>query len=243
MNIKSKGTPSQVLAAVLLTAAALSGCAGTDSPDPIDTPGSAASSEPTGPSSTEAPGPAPTEPSGPDTSELCPEAEIAAPLRLAVGEVLEMPDNGTQHMVCAGYDRTPPASGAHFPAWQNCGIYNRPIQNQTAVHSLEHGAVWVAYQPDLDPDMLQAMTDQLESEQFALVAPYPGLQNAIVLTAWRRQLAVDDWSDPAVDDFLDTHLGRYSPSAPEAGASCGQAVGAAPDDPNRHYLEILEQVG
>ena len=87
-------------------------------------------------------------------------------------------------MVCAGYDHTPPASGAHFPAWQNCGIYSRPVQNQTAVHSLEHGGVWVAYRPDLDPAVVQTITDQLKSERFALVAPYPGLQNTVVLTAW-----------------------------------------------------------
>jgi len=174
--------------------------------------------------------------------EICPDAVIAVPERLPTGEVQELPNHGRDHEVCADYDRTPPASGPHFPGWQNCGIYAQPIQNQTAVHSLEHGAVWVAYQPDLDAAVLQTITDQLKSEPFALVAPYPGLQNPIVLTAWTRQLAVDDWSDPAVGDFLDTYLGRYSPVAPEAGASCGQAIGSAPGNPNLHYQEVFEQV-
>ncbi|MDE0066293.1 MAG: DUF3105 domain-containing protein [Acidimicrobiaceae bacterium] len=174
--------------------------------------------------------------------EVCPDAVNPAPGRLPVGEVLELSDQGREHVICADYARTPPASGAHFPAWQNCGIYAIPIQNQTAVHSLEHGAVWVAYQPGLDATVLQTMTERLKSERFALVAPYPGLSNPIVLTAWTRQLAVDDWSDPAVEDFLDAYLGRYSPVAPEAGASCGQAVGSAPNSPNLHYQEILEQV-
>ena len=151
-------------------------------------------------------------------------------------------NHGREHEVCASYDHTPPASGDHFPAWQNCGIYTQPIQNQTAVHALEHGAVWVAYQPDLDASLVQAMTERLKSEKFALMAPYPGLQNPIVLTAWTRQLAVDDWSDPAIEEFLDTYFGRYSPVAPEAGASCGQAVGSAPTAPNLNYQEILEQV-
>lgn len=197
-----------------------------------------------GGSSTE---PEPVDPRPVDTvvaeaPQACPDAQYAAPERLPVGEVQELPDNGRTHVICAGYDHTPPASGAHFPAWQNCGIYAQPIQNQTAVHSLEHGAVWVAYQPDLDASALQTITDRLRSEQFALAAPYPGLQNPIVLTAWTRQLAVDDWSDPAVEDFLDTYMGRYSPVAPEAGASCGQAVGSAPNNPNLQYQEILEQV-
>ncbi len=192
--------------------------------------------------------PEPVDPAPVDTvavatpEEICPDAENAAPEELPVGEVRELENHGRVHVLCASYDHTPPASGDHFPAWQNCGIYTQPIQNQTAVHSLEHGAVWVAYQPDLDASLVQAMTQRLKSENFALMAPYPSLQNPIVLTAWTRQLAVDDWSDPAIEDFLDTYFGRYSPVAPEAGASCGQAVGSAPTAPNLNYQDILEEV-
>lgn len=177
-----------------------------------------------------------------ENSEVCPDASHGAPALLPVGEVQELPETSKNHVLCASYDHTPPASGDHFPVWQNCGIYTEPIQNQTAVHSLEHGAVWVAYQPDLDPAVVQTMTDQLQSANFALMAPYPGLQNPIVLTAWTRQLAVDNWTDPAVQEFLDTYLGRYSPVAPEAGASCGQAVGTPPNEPNANYQEILQRV-
>lgn len=226
MNVKLSAAPLAAIVVVLATLM-LGACGSTSSPSATDSADQGAT---------------PTEPLLPESSELCPDSEIAAPELLVVGEVIELPDNGRQHMVCASYDYTPPASGAHFPAWQNCGIYDRPVQAQTAVHSLEHGAVWVAYRPDLDSAMVQAITDQLRSERFALVAPYPGLANNIVLTAWTRQLAADDWSDPAVDDFLDKYMGRYSPVAPEAGASCGQAVGSAPAEPNLHYLEILDQV-
>ena len=215
---------------VALAALVMSACGGSGSDDESGDPDAAPVEDES------------VETAGVDTSAICPDAENAAPERLPVGEVIELHDNGADHVVCASYNRTPPASGAHFPAWQNCGIYSQPIQNQTAVHSLEHGAVWVAYREDLAAAVIQTMTDQLKSEQSALVAPYPGLQNTFVLTAWTRQLAVDDWSDPAVDDFLDTYLGRYSPVAPEKGASCGQAVGSAPDAPNLNYQEILEQV-
>lgn len=199
----------------------MSACGGSESstePEPVDT------------------GPAD------EATEVCPDAVNAAPDPLPVGEVQELADGGDKHVICASYDHTPPASGDHFPAWQNCGIYTQPIQNQTAVHSLEHSAVWVAYQPDLDASVIQTITEQLKTEEYALVAPYPGLQNPIVLTAWTRQLAVDDWSDPAVEEFLDTYFGRYSPVAPEPGASCGGAVGSAPNAPNLEYQEILEKV-
>ena len=248
MSFGLKAALLVVLSAVAVSACGAAGPAaetGPAVPGELATPGE--SVEPATPGESVEPGesvaPAvPLEPPVSDTPEICPDAQNAAPERLVVGRVLELPDNGKDHVLCADYGRTPPASGAHFPAWQTCGIYSRPVQNQTAVHSLEHGAVWVSYQPEIEPAVVQTIAARLEAEPFALVAPYPGLQNRIVLTAWTRQLAVDDWSDPAVADFLDTYLGRYSPLAPEAGASCGRAVGSAPDAPNLDYERILEQV-
>ena len=45
----------------------------------------------------------------------------------------------------------PPVAGEHNAAWQNCtgNVYDAPIANEHAVHSLEHGAIWITYRPDL----------------------------------------------------------------------------------------------
>ena len=40
------------------------------------------------------------------------------------------------------YEQDPPTNRGHSPSWQNCGFYSFPVQNENAVHSLEHGAVW-----------------------------------------------------------------------------------------------------
>src|SRR5512135_2125538 len=45
------------------------------------------------------------------------------------------------------YAQTPPAGGNHSTQWQNCGIYTAPVGNEYAVHSLEHGAMWITYRP------------------------------------------------------------------------------------------------
>ncbi|HZY44457.1 MAG TPA: DUF3105 domain-containing protein, partial [Anaerolineae bacterium] len=47
------------------------------------------------------------------------------------------------------YQEVPPVGGTHDPAWLNCGIYDQPVRTENAVHSMEHGAVWITYQPDL----------------------------------------------------------------------------------------------
>src|SRR4051794_4886664 len=47
--------------------------------------------------------------------------------------------------------QVPPVGGAHAAVWLNCGIYDQPVPNENAVHSMEHGAAWFTYQPDLPP--------------------------------------------------------------------------------------------
>src|SRR5215212_3432936 len=46
------------------------------------------------------------------------------------------------------YPQTPPVGGNHSPVWQNCHYYDTSVPNERAVHSLEHGAVWITYSPD-----------------------------------------------------------------------------------------------
>jgi hypothetical protein len=176
------------------------------------------------------------------TMELCLGETSPEPELLEVGVVFELPDRGNDHVFCPSYEQRPPASGDHFDAWQNCGFYRVPVQDQTAVHALEHGAVWIAYSPDLTGDEVGAIEARTAGETHILAAPYPGLQNAIVLTAWTRQLAVDRVADPLFEEFLDTYLARKSPTAPEAGVSCAGAVGAAPSDPDAGFEDILAQV-
>ena len=75
------------------------------------------------------------------------------------------------------YDQTPPAGGQHHDVWQNCGFYDEPVRDENAVHSLEHGAVWITYQPDLPQEQIEKLSDLAQSNRFVLVSPYPDLPN------------------------------------------------------------------
>ncbi|NLD76028.1 MAG: DUF3105 domain-containing protein, partial [Acidimicrobiales bacterium] len=102
--------------------------------------------------------------------------------------------------------------------WQNCGIYDEPVPVANAVHSLEHGAVWVSYHPDLPPSDVAALREAVEGESYALLSPYPDLASPVVLTAWGVQLEVDNVDDDRIPTFLNKYL--QGEQTPEPGASC-----------------------
>jgi Protein of unknown function (DUF3105) len=118
------------------------------------------------------------------------------------------------------YDRHPPAGGMHAPIWWNCGFYDTPVRDENAVHDLEHGVVWLAYSPDLDPKEVDVLQDIVRDNDKVLAAPYGGLDEgvAVVATAWARQLTLDSVDDPRLDAFVEQY--QDGDQAPEAGASC-----------------------
>ncbi|QDG61684.1 DUF3105 domain-containing protein [Pseudarthrobacter sp. NIBRBAC000502771] len=116
------------------------------------------------------------------------------------------------------YPRTPATGGDHAPVWTNCGIYTTPVEQTRAVHSLEHGAVWLTYRPDLAPDQLAALTDLAGQQDYLLLSPVAGQSSPVVATAWGKQLAVDSGSDERLAPFIKKY--RQGPQTPEPGAVC-----------------------
>jgi hypothetical protein len=130
-----------------------------------------------------------------------------------------------------------PFGGNHAPVWQNCGVYTQPIASEYAVHSLEHGAVWAAYNPaTASADDIATLTKLVEKDPLRLLSPYPGLTAKINLVAWGQRIAVDSAKDPKVERFFD--LFTNGPQTPERGAACtggtsatGSIAPAAPAGP------------
>jgi hypothetical protein len=115
------------------------------------------------------------------------------------------------------YNVTPPVGGDHSASPQPCGAYSEPIANERGVHSMEHGAVWITYQPQLaaaEVDRLAALADK----KYVLVSPYPNLPSPVVASAWGRQVALTSAGDPRLQAFLDAY--RDGPQAPEPGSAC-----------------------
>ncbi len=118
----------------------------------------------------------------------------------------------------------PPVGGVHNPYWYNCGIYNQPIPTENGVHDLEHGAVWITYQPNLDANALTTLQGIARSNQKILLSPYPGIAAPIIASAWggagktgyQIRINAGDWT--TLQAFITKHAGASD--APEAGGAC-----------------------
>ena len=120
-------------------------------------------------------------------------------------------------------DELPPVGGIHSGTWQNCGIYDEPILAKNAVHSMEHGAVWIAYHPDLPEGDVDHLRDALRDESYTLLSPFPGLKSPIVLTDWGIQLELESAEDDRIPAFIDQY--QQGPQTPERGALCTDGTG------------------
>lgn len=124
------------------------------------------------------------------------------------------------------YAQTPPVGGEHSSVWLNCGIYDEPVRNENAVHSLEHGAVWVTYQPSLPADQVEALRESLPST-YTILSPYEDLSSPVVASAWGKQLELTGAEDPRLAAFVKEY--RQGPQTPEPGAACtGGTDGTTP---------------
>lgn len=114
------------------------------------------------------------------------------------------------------YPQSPPVGGMHDPQWQSCGFYDAPVRNEHAVHTLEHGVVWITYAPDLPPAQVDALRQLAFIDDRLLVSPFPGLDAPVVLSSWDRQLRLDSVDDPRLLAFVAAYAGQ----SPEPTATC-----------------------
>jgi len=111
----------------------------------------------------------------------------------------------------------PPTGGNHNPAPLTCGFYDQQPPDEFAVHSLEHGAVWIAFDPKTSAADVQTLKN-FAKQDHVLVTPYAGMDSPITVVAWEHRLEVPSASDPRIAQFV--HDFANGPQAPERGGAC-----------------------
>lgn len=118
------------------------------------------------------------------------------------------------------YPMNPPVGGDHDPVWMNCDadVYTKEIPKENAVHSLEHGAVWVTYTGKADPADVRKLGERVTSTPYSLMSPVKDQSAPIMLSAWGKQVTVKSATDARVAQFFTKYV--QGPQTPEPGAAC-----------------------
>ncbi|GGQ16469.1 DUF3105 domain-containing protein [Streptomyces roseolilacinus] len=128
---------------------------------------------------------------------------------------------GRDHVTqTVAYPMKPPVGGDHHQVWMDCdgAVYEEPVPEVNAVHSLEHGAVWVTYNDKAPKDAVEALEKKVARTPYTMMSPVADQAGAIMLSAWGKQVTVDGADDPRVNQFLARYV--QGPQTPEPGAAC-----------------------
>jgi hypothetical protein len=162
--------------------------------------------------------------------------EPAASPSPTITGVTVFPDLSHEHRLGAvSYPQQPPVGGPHWPpsgggvrGWQQCAVYEQPVVDEFAVHSLEHGAVWLTYRPGLkatDVTTMQGLAGIRPA--YVILSPYPDQPSPVMATAWGFQLSVEDPADPRLAEFVRSYAGGSQGGEPGADCAHGATVAQA----------------
>ena len=127
------------------------------------------------------------------------------------------------------YETAPPVSGRHAINTAPCGTHATQIQNETQVHSLEHGAVGIQFRPDLDPEGIRTIESVVaDYENGVFSGPYEGMDSPIVVSSWGRMMELDTADVSTIREYADAFRNK----GPESGAEPCEATENDAFDPD-----------
>ena len=112
-------------------------------------------------------------------------------------------------------DGDPLPGGMHDRRPLTAGFYEAQIADGAAIHALEHGLIWIAYQPDLvtpeDIEALRGLQDRFSRD--VVVSPRPQNESPVAALSWGRILRLDFADDDLLNGFVRSNRDR----SPEPG--------------------------
>ena len=139
-----------------------------------------------------------------------------------------VPSQGNNHVESLDaphipYNSNPPTSGPHLPFLAPWGVHRSSIPKELQVHNLEDGGVVIQYKcadcPDLVAKLerlvqnyLQQADEEKKKNGFTrhdhlLLAPYPGMDTTIALTAWGRIDKLNQYDEQRIKNFIEAYIG------------------------------------
>ena len=129
---------------------------------------------------------------------------------------VEQTDHGREHVNSQKYGGDqPPTSGAHANpvTW---GVYDTEVRDDQTIHNMEHGGVYISYQPSLPKEQIKKLTSLLSEPFFdpkfqpkkIVLAPRAANKSPIELSSWRRSEPLTSYDQNKIEDYIVRNLGK-----------------------------------
>lgn len=126
----------------------------------------------------------------------------------------EYEDDGSKHLSAGdppyAYKTNPPVSGPHDGEPADWGYYDQELPDIKAIHNLEHGGIWVSYQPEVLSNEQKEELKKLAKkyDQRLIVSPRAENDSKIAIASWRRSEKADSLNLDIVNQFLTTNVNQ-----------------------------------
>jgi len=111
------------------------------------------------------------------------------------------------------YSSNPPSSGWHWGSPVRGGFYDSPFVDETIIHNLEHGDIWITYQPDISDDAKSLL--KKIAGRHVIVSPRSENNGNISLVSWGRVDTFDIENGVLKEDRIKDFILRYDNRGPE----------------------------
>lgn len=126
----------------------------------------------------------------------------------------EQPIKSSQHVVEGAVEQLqdPPTSGNHYGnGVAGPGIHKEPVEDGLTVHSMEHGAVVLHYDPNQLDEGEQNQLDELfktEIKGKKIMMPRENMSSPIILTSWGQILKLGNIERTEIINFFEANNDR-----------------------------------
>lgn len=113
------------------------------------------------------------------------------------------------------YKTNPPSSGNHYDTPADWGIYEKELDDEAVVHSLEHGGIWISYKRSLQEqgsykDISEETIQELkqigkENPGSVIVSPRPQNSNKIAVVSWGRMMKLESVDKALIQKYIETY--------------------------------------
>jgi len=119
--------------------------------------------------------------------------------------IQDFDEQGTEHISESGqftYNSNPPTSGPHYGQAPTWGFYENSIDDESAIHAIEHGGIWVSYK-NLEQAEIDLLKDFAKNNsESVIVTPRDKNDSRISVVAWTKLAQFESVDVDALQKFL-----------------------------------------